>query len=85
MPQTSGRKLDVVRAAIETVTPDRTQEFDRLDPDVDLWSALDLDSLDHLTVMTALAEHLGADIPERDYPRLLSVRQLREYVAVKHS
>lgn len=84
MPQTSGRTLDVVRSAIAMVATDRMQDFDRLDPDVDLWSALDLDSLDHLTVMTALAEHLGADIPERDYPRLLSVRQLHDYMTAKH-
>jgi acyl carrier protein len=78
--EASQRTPDIVRSAIVAVASERTEELDRLDPDVDLWSVLDLDSLDHLAVVTRLAEGLGVDIPERDYPRLLSLRQLRAYV-----
>ena len=81
MAQTFRLTSDVVRRALSAVAPERLHTLDRLDPDVDLWSALDLDSLDHLSVMTTLAEHLDADIPEHDYPRLLSIRQLHDYIA----
>ena len=70
----------LVRDVLIGVAPERVDALDALDADVDLWEALDLDSLDHLTVMNKLADALGRDIPERDYPRLLSVRQLRDYV-----
>jgi acyl carrier protein len=69
----------VVRNAIAAVAPDRADELGELDPNIDIWAALDLDSVDHLAVMARLADELGRDIPERGYPLLLSLRQLSEY------
>lgn len=85
MQETSPGTTDVVRSAIVAVASDRVGEFDSIDPDADLWSALDLDSLDHLAVVTRLAEHLGFDIPEHDYPQLLSLRQIHSYMAAEAS
>jgi len=49
--------------------------------DEDLREALDLDSMDFLNLVIGLHERLGVDIPEADYPKLLTlegmVRHLR--------
>ncbi|MGF1595743.1 MAG: acyl carrier protein [Acidimicrobiales bacterium] len=71
----------VVVGAITTVAPEVSAEIDALDPTVDLWDALGLDSMDHLNVMTELAERTGVEIPERDYGRLRSVAALAEHLA----
>lgn len=59
--------------AISSVAPDVTGELATVDPAVDLWEELELDSMDHLNVMTELWERTGIEIPERDYGRLRSL------------
>jgi acyl carrier protein len=44
-----------------------------LDPDALLQDEADLDSMDFLNIVTALAEETGIDVPERDYPSLATV------------
>jgi acyl carrier protein len=51
-----------------------------LGPDEDLRDALDLDSMDFLRFVTALHRELGVDVPERDYPRLRTLRGALEYL-----
>lgn len=80
MTATTSPARRVVHAALQQVASDRSDEFDGLDPDVDVWRELDLDSLDHLTVMTYIADATDADVAERDYPRLITMRQLRAHV-----
>ncbi len=70
----------MILRAIAQVAPDVEPELADLDPDVDLWVELDLDSMDHLSVMTILSESTGREIPERDYPVLTSLSQLRAYL-----
>ncbi|CAE7555304.1 unnamed protein product [Symbiodinium sp. CCMP2456] len=43
-----------------------------IDPDGDLREEMDIDSMDHLNLMIALHKRLGIEIPEIDYPKLLS-------------
>jgi acyl carrier protein len=71
----------LVRRAITEVAPELAPELDDLDPDADLWRELELDSMDHLSVMTRLSEATGRDIPERDYPKLRSLREICDYLA----
>jgi acyl carrier protein len=70
----------LVRQAIADVAPELRAELDDLDPHVDLWRELELDSMDHLSVMEKLSAATGRDIPERDYPRLLSLQAITEYL-----
>ena len=73
--------LSVVVEAIGAVAPDVEPELGALDRHTDLFEELQLDSMDHLNVMTALAERTGVEIPERDYPGLRSLDSLSGYLA----
>jgi acyl carrier protein len=73
--------VTMILAAIADVAPELEPELADLDHDVDFWTELQLDSMDHLSVMTRLATQAGRDIPERDYPRLTTVNELRNYLA----
>ena len=70
----------MILSAIADVAPELESELGDLDHDIDLWTELQLDSMDHLAVMTRLATQSGRDIPERDYPRLTTVNTLRDYL-----
>lgn len=71
---------EVVRRALAQVATDRADDLDTLDPCADVWRELDLDSLDHVTVMEVISDATGTEIAEREYPRLLSLAQLRAHV-----
>ena len=70
-----------VTEAILAVAPELDEELAELDPGVDVWTELGLDSMDHLSIMEQLAAAIGTDIPEADYPSLLTVAGMRGYVA----
>lgn len=69
-----------VREAIVSVAPDVETDLATIDPDIDAFEELQLDSMDHLNVVTALARTTGVEIPEADYPRLRSLRALVGYL-----
>jgi acyl carrier protein len=68
--------MAVIRSAIGQVAPEADPS--RLAPDDDIVEMLELDSMDVLNVMTAIAEQTGLEVPERDYPE---TRTLRLFVA----
>lgn len=68
--------VSVVRNAIVEVAPEVTEELDTLEDGADLWDLLELDSMDHQTVMVGLFERTGIDIPEHEYGRLRSLSAL---------
>ena len=72
--------VTMVLSAIADVAPEHIDELATIDHDVDVWLELGLDSMDHLTVMDRLGDHLGAPIDEHDYPRLTTVRALADHV-----
>jgi acyl carrier protein len=55
-------------------------DLDALDPAAELRDELDLDSMDFLSFVEALHELTGVDVPERDYPKLLTVDSCTTYV-----
>jgi acyl carrier protein len=71
----------MILAAIAEVAPESAPELADLDHDVDFWTELQLDSMDHLAIMTRLSEQTGIDIAERHYPRLTTVASLRAFIA----
>lgn len=72
--------VSMILSAIAEVAPDVEPELDDLDHDIDFWREFQLDSMDHLAIMTRLSAQVGRDIPEHDYPRLTTVNALREYL-----
>ncbi len=52
-----------------------------LDPDASLRDELEIDSIDFLNLVDALAERTGSAVRPEDYPRLATLRALRERLA----
>lgn len=68
------------------------QELKRIAPDVDvavinptgdLREECDIDSIDFLNLVTALHRRLGIDIPELDYPELITLDGAVHYLQQK--
>ena len=77
-PAAGPHARQIVVDAIATIAPD-------VDPttvasDDDVWYALDLDSMDRLDVMVAIAQRAGVEIPEVDYPKLVSIDDIVGYL-----
>ena len=56
-------------------------DLDALPPDKDLREELDIDSMDFLNFVVALHEKLGVDIPEIDYPQLMTLEGAIAYLS----
>jgi acyl carrier protein len=52
-----------------------------LDPDVSFRDQLDLDSMDLLNFVIALHKKFQVEIPEKDYPKLATLRGCVDYLA----
>lgn len=71
-----------VLALIAEIAPDA--DVTRIDPEVDLRRAADLDSLDFQTLIERIAETMGVEIPEADYPQVRSLRGMSDYVQARN-
>ncbi len=54
-----------------------------VDPAADLREAMDIDSMDFLNFITAVHHRLGIDIPEIDYPKMITLDKAMAYVRAK--
>ena len=74
-----------VRAAVVEALARIAPEVDpaSIDPIRSLRDELDLDSMDFLNFVQSLHRRLGVDIPEADYPRLLSLDGAVAYLTAK--
>lgn len=68
------------------------EELHRIAPDIaledidgtqDLREEFDIDSMDFLTLVTALGKRFDLDMPEADYPKMQSYGALLEYLRSK--
>jgi acyl carrier protein len=62
---------NVVRAELSNIAPE--VDIAQIDGAADLREALDIDSMDFLNFITAVHHRLGIDIPELDYPKLITL------------
>ncbi|KIQ66158.1 phosphopantetheine-binding protein [Kitasatospora griseola] len=60
--------LDLVKDALTEIVPDA--DFTAIGPETDYRDALDLDSIDFLTLVERLSDRAGCRIEEDDYLRL---------------
>ena len=58
-------------------------EPEALDDTLDLRDQLDIDSMDFLNLVIGVHETLGVDIPEADYPKLVTLDGFATYVATR--
>ena len=58
-------------------------DMSAVDPTADLREALDIDSMDFLNFITAIHNRLGIDIPEIDYPKLVTLDKASAYIESK--
>lgn len=71
----------VVREELNNIAPE--VDMATLDPAADLREALDIDSMDFLNFISAIHHRLGIDIPERDYPKLITFTGAVDYLKAK--
>ena len=68
----------VVIATLKTIAPE-VEEGD-LRPDRPLRNQVDLDSMDWLNFLLGLHEKLAVDIPEADYAKLVTLKDVLAYL-----
>ena len=73
---------DTIRATVLRVLGQVAPEVDTsiVNDDEDLREQLDLDSMDILNLAIGLFEATGVEIPERDYPEIVTVRGAVDYL-----
>ncbi len=69
---------DAIKRALAQIAPEA--DLDLLTPEDELPEALDLDSMDFLNFLIALAHTTGVEIPERDYAQVRSYGGCRDYL-----
>jgi len=74
----------VVQEELNNIAPEA--DLASVDPSADLREAIDIDSMDFLNFITAVHHRLGLDIPEIDYPKLVTLDGAVKYISthLKH-
>ena len=71
----------VVDQELNNIAPE--VDMASIDPAADLREAIDIDSMDFLNFITAIHHRLGIDIPEIDYPKLVTLNGAVAYIKAK--
>lgn len=71
----------VVQEELNNIAPE--VDLASIDPAADMREALDIDSMDFLNFVTAIHHRLGVEIPELDYPKLVTLGGAVAYIAAK--
>jgi acyl carrier protein len=71
----------VVQEELNNIAPEA--DIASVNPKADLREAVDIDSMDFLNFITAVHHRLGIDIPEIDYPKLVTLDGAYAYVEAK--
>jgi acyl carrier protein len=69
---------DTILAALTGIAPE--VDTTALDGGTDLRDQIELDSMDYLNFMEAIAAATGVEVPERDYPKVAALDDLAAYV-----
>lgn len=71
----------VLQEELGNIAPE--MDLNSLDPGADLREALDIDSMDFLNFVIAVHRRLAVDIPELDYPKLITFDGAMAYLKAK--
>jgi len=74
-----------IRKAVQEELSNIAPEIDiaSVDPTADLRESLDIDSMDFLNFVTAIHHRLNVDVPELDYPKLITIDGAVRYLEAK--
>jgi acyl carrier protein len=74
-----------IRKMVEEELSNIAPEIDLaiVEPSADLREAIDIDSMDFLNFITAVHHRTGIDIPEIDYPKLVTLKGVLVYLDEK--
>lgn len=75
---TSAEARQVILAALQAIAPD--VDVEHLDPDQDMRTAVDLDSVDFLSMLEQVSVACGIDIAEADYDQVRSLQGMTAYL-----
>ena len=78
---TDGEIRNLLQEELNNIAPDI--DIAAIDPKADLREAMDIDSMDFLNLVTAIHHRLGIEIPELDYPKLVTLDGAVAYIAAK--
>lgn len=70
---------EIVLKALGGIAPEA--DLAQLKPDLNFREQLDIDSMDLLNIMIALHEAFKVEIPEADYPKLMTLNGAIDYLA----
>lgn len=76
-----GDLRDIVLTSLGQVAPEADPAA--LDPASPIADQLEIDSMDFLDFVVALAERTGVEVPERDYAQLVSIDACVAYLAAR--
>jgi acyl carrier protein len=79
MTDTDIRK--VIQEELNNIAPEA--DLASVNPAADLREAIDIDSMDFLNFIIAIHRRLGIDIPEIDYPKLVTLDGAIAYIGAK--
>ena len=71
----------VIKEELNNIAPE--VDLANVDPAADLREAIDIDSMDFLNFITAIHHRLDVEIPELDYPKLVTLDGAVAYIAAK--
>lgn len=71
----------VLREELNNIAPE--VDMASVDPSADLRDVIDINSMDFLNFITAVHHRLGIDIPEIDYPKLVTLDGAVAYIGAK--
>jgi acyl carrier protein len=71
----------VVQEELNNIAPEA--DIGSVNPAADLREAIDIDSMDFLNFITAIHHRLGIDVPELDYPKLVTLDGAIGYIKAK--
>jgi acyl carrier protein len=71
----------LVQEELNNVAPE--VDIAGVEPSADLREAIDIDSMDFLNFVTAIHRRTGVDIPEIDYPKLVTLAGMIAYLDAK--
>ncbi|MDH6258449.1 acyl carrier protein [Bradyrhizobium sp. BR13661] len=71
----------IVQEELNNIAPE--VDLSTVDPTADLREAADIDSMDFLNLVTALHQRTGIDVPEIDYPKLVTLSGMVAYLEAK--